>query len=98
MAVCTSFALMGGGTLAAAWQEDRADQGRRGVAYQYEHARSPPDTGQGFRSASNGSNPSAAMELIRVLCGIEPKPIATRLTASTPAACDEIFRLWGEYT
>ena len=38
------------------WHEDRADQARRGVPDR-EHVPSPPDTGRGFRSAPNGSNP-----------------------------------------
>ena len=78
--------------------EDRTDQGRRGVAYKHEHVRSPSDAGRGFRLAPNGIDSSAVTELIRALRGIIPKPIAPRLTASTPKACDECIRQWGEYT
>ena len=34
----------------------------------------------------------------QALLTIVLKPKAPRLTASTPAACVELMRLWGEYT
>ena len=67
------------------WHEDRAEG--RGLRA---HVPSPPDTGRRFRSAPNGSNPSDATELIHVLRGIIPKPVAPHLTASTPTACGEL--------
>ena len=88
----------GDGRTARRWQQDCSDQGRRGVACNREHIPSPPDAGRGFRSAPNGSAQADETELMRVLRGNLPTPIAPRLTASTPAACDECVRQRGEYT